>query len=523
MNKEIKLGNDARIGIKRGVDKLAAAVKVTMGPKGRNVIIEYPDSLPHITKDGVTVARSISFKDKLENIGAQLLKEVATKTGNDSGDGTTTATVLAQQIYKEGLDAINYGINPILLKRALTSKVKIITEEIKRQSKQIVDDFESIKNVATISANNDPEIGEIITTAIKQVGTNGIVSVEETTNPETTVRKVEGMQIDKGMVSYYFSNNEATNECDFENCYILLYDKKINNFSELYNVMEIAVKESSELLIIAEDFDPIVISNLVANKLRGAVKVCAIKSPGFGESRKEVMEDLAALTGGVFICEELGTSLKDIKESQLGLAKKVTVGKENTLIIGNPDEERVAKRINTIKLRMENETVEYRLEMLQDRLAKLSGGISVISVGAPSEIEVKELKDRIDDALCATRSALEEGIVAGAGSTYIRCIDKLLESNNTDDETDYVATSILMHALETPLSQLCENAGVEQEIDLIDKISDNPDHGLNLMTGKFENLIKSGVIDPAKVERTAIENAVNIASIFLTTECVITE
>ena len=523
MAKEIKFNIKAREELKNGVDALADAVKVTLGPKGRNVIIEKKFGAPHITKDGVTVAREIELEDPFQNMGAQLVKEVASKTGDQAGDGTTTATVLAQAIVNVGLKNVAAGANPMDLKRGIDKAVSAVVEGIKAQSEEVGDDLAKIENVARISANNDEEIGSLIAEAMKRVKKEGVITVEEAKGTETTVDVVEGMQFDRGYISPYFVTNGEKMECEMDSPYILLYDKKISNLKDILPVLEAVAQSGRPLLIIAEDVDNEALATLVVNRIRGSLKICAVKAPGFGDRRKEMLEDIAILTGGTVISEVKGMQLNQASVTDLGTAEKVTVNKDNTTIVnGAGSKEAIAQRVNQIKSQIEATTSSYDKEKLQERLAKLAGGVAVLYIGAPSEVEMKEKKDRVDDALSATRAAIAEGIVPGGGVAYIRCLSKLDElKGDNDDETTGIA--IIRRAIEEPLRQIVENAGVEGAV-IVQKVKDGKgDYGYNARTDTFENFFATGVIDPAKVTRVALENAASIAGMFLTTECVIAD
>ncbi len=523
MAKEIKFNTPAREELKKGVDALADAVKVTLGPKGRNVIIEKKFGAPHITKDGVTVAREIELEDSFQNMGAQLVKEVASKTGDQAGDGTTTATVLAQAIVNVGLKNVAAGANPMDLKRGIDKAVSKVVEGVKAQSEEVGDDFEKIENVARISANNDEEIGRLIAEAMQKVKKEGVITVEEAKGTETTVEVVEGMQFDRGYISPYFVTNSEKMECEMDSPYILLYDKKISNLKDLLPVLESVAQSGRPLLIIAEDVDNEALATFVVNRLRGSLKICAVKAPGFGDRRKEMLEDIAILTGGTVISEVKGMQLAQASVADLGTAEKVTVNKDNTVIVnGSGSKEAIAQRVGQIKSQIETTTSNYDKEKLQERLAKLAGGVAVLYIGAPSEVEMKEKKDRVDDALSATRAAIAEGIVPGGGVAYIRTLPALdqLKGDNDDENT---GIQIIRRAIEEPFRQIVENAGVEGAV-ILQKVKDGSgDFGYNARTGEFENFLKSGVIDPAKVTRVALENAASIAGMFLTTECVIAD
>ena len=523
MAKEIKFNIQAREELKKGVDELADAVKVTLGPKGRNVIIEKKFGAPHITKDGVTVAKEIELEDPFQNMGAQLVKEVASKTGDDAGDGTTTATVLAQAIVNVGLKNVAAGANPMDLKRGIDKAVAKVVEGIKAQAQEVGDDFEKIESVARISANNDSEIGQLIAEAMKKVKKEGVITVEEAKGTDTTVDIVEGMQFDRGYISPYFVTNTETMECEMDTPYILIYDKKISALKDMLPVLEATAQTGRPLLIIAEDVDSEALATLVVNRLRGSLKICAVKAPGFGDRRKEMLEDIAVLTGGVVISEEKGLKLESTTIEMLGRAEKITVNKENTTIVnGMGSKDSIAARVAQIKAQIETTTSDYDREKLQERLAKLAGGVAVLYIGAASEVEMKEKKDRVDDALSATRAAIAEGIVPGGGVAYIRCIPALdgLKGANEDETT---GIEIVKRAIEEPLRQITANAGVEGAV-VVQKVKDGEgDFGYNARTDTYENFFAAGVIDPAKVTRVALENAASIAGMFLTTECVIAD
>ena len=523
MAKEIKYNIQAREELKKGVDELADAVKVTLGPKGRNVIIEKKFGAPHITKDGVTVAKEIELEDPFQNMGAQLVKEVASKTGDDAGDGTTTATVLAQAIVNVGLKNVAAGANPMDLKRGIDKAVAKVVEGIKAQAQEVGDDFEKIESVARISANNDSEIGQLIAEAMKKVKKEGVITVEEAKGTDTTVDIVEGMQFDRGYISPYFVTNTEKMECEMDTPYILIYDKKISALKDMLPVLEATAQTGRPLLIIAEDVDSEALATLVVNRLRGSLKICAVKAPGFGDRRKEMLEDIAVLTGGVVISEEKGLKLESTTIEMLGRAEKITVNKENTTIVnGMGSKDSIAARVAQIKAQIETTTSDYDREKLQERLAKLAGGVAVLYIGAASEVEMKEKKDRVDDALSATRAAIAEGIVPGGGVAYIRCIPALdgLKGANEDETT---GIEIVKRAIEEPLRQITANAGVEGAV-VVQKVKDGEgDFGYNARTDTYENFFAAGVIDPAKVTRVALENAASIAGMFLTTECVIAD
>jgi chaperonin GroEL len=523
MAKEIKFNIKAREELKKGVDALADAVKVTLGPKGRNVIIEKKFGAPHITKDGVSVAREIELEDAFQNMGAQLVKEVASKTGDQAGDGTTTATVLAQAIVNVGLKNVAAGANPMDLKRGIDKAVSKVVEGIKAQSVEVDDDINKIENIARISANNDEEIGRLIAEAMQKVKKEGVITVEEAKGTETTVEIVEGMQFDRGYISPYFVTNSEKMECEMDSPFILLYDKKISNLKDLLPILENVAQSGRPLLIIAEDVDNEALATLVVNRLRGSLKICAVKAPGFGDRRKEMLEDIAILTGGTVISEIKGMQLAQASVQDLGTAEKVTVNKDNTIIVnGAGSKEAIANRVNQIKAQIETTTSNYDKEKLHERLAKLAGGVAVLYIGAPSEVEMKEKKDRVDDALSATRAAIAEGIVPGGGTAYIRCLAALDElKGDNDDENTGIA--IIRRAIEEPLRQIVDNAGVEGAV-ILQKVKEGTgDYGYNARTDTFENFFETGVVDPAKVTRVALENAASIAGMFLTTECVIAD
>ena len=523
MAKIIKFNIQAREELKKGVDALADAVKVTLGPKGRNVIIEKKFGAPHITKDGVTVAKEIELENAFENMGAQLVKEVASKTGDQAGDGTTTATVLAQAIVTEGLKNVAAGANPMDLKRGIDKAVSKVVEGIKGMSEEVDDDMAKIENVARISANNDEEIGRLIAEAMKKVKKEGVITVEEAKGTETTVDVVEGMQFDRGYISPYFVTNSEKMECEMDSPYILLYDKKISNLQEMLPILEAVAQTGRPLLIIAEDVDNEALATLVVNRLRGSLKICAVKAPGFGDRRKEMLEDIAVLTGGNVISEVKGMQLKQATVNDLGTAEKITVNKDNTTIVnGAGAKENIDARVGQIKAQIETTTSDYDKEKLQERLAKLAGGVAVLYIGAPSEVEMKEKKDRVDDALSATRAAIAEGIVPGGGVAYIRCLSTLddLKGDNNDETT---GIAIIRRAIEEPLRQIVANAGLEGAV-IVQKVKEGTgDFGYNARTDSYENFLSTGVIDPAKVTRVALENAASIAGMFLTTECVIAD
>ena len=523
MAKEILFNIDARDQLKKGIDTLANAVKVTLGPKGRNVIIEKKFGAPHITKDGVTVAKEVELADAYQNTGAQLVKEVASKTGDDAGDGTTTATVLAQAIVTEGLKNVAAGAAPMDLKRGIDKAVAKVVESIKNQAEMVGDNYDKIEQVGTVSANNDPQIGKLIADAMRKVSKDGVITIEEAKGTDTTIGVVEGMQFDRGYLSAYFVTNTEKMECVMENPYILIYDKKISNLKDFLPILEPAVQTGRPLLVIAEDVDSEALTTLVVNRLRSQLKICAVKAPGFGDRRKEMLEDIAVLTGGVVISEEKGLKLEQATIEMLGSAEKVTITKDNTTIVnGNGDKENIHERCEQIKNQIAATKSDYDREKLQERLAKLSGGVAVLYVGAASEVEMKEKKDRVDDALRATRAAIEEGIVPGGGVAYIRALESLegLKGDNADETT---GIEIIKRAIEEPLRQIVANAGKEGAV-VVQKVREGKgDYGYNARTDVYENLHAAGVVDPAKVTRVALENAASIAGMFLTTECVIVE
>lgn len=523
MAKEIKFDIEARDLLKKGVDELANAVKVTLGPKGRNVVLEKKFGAPIVTKDGVTVAKEIELEDKFRNIGAQMVKEVASKTSDDAGDGTTTATVLTQSIVAVGLKNVTAGANPMDLKRGVDKAVVKIVESLASQSKTIGDDNQKIEQVATISANNDFEIGKLIANAMDRVKKEGVITVEEAKGTETTVEVVEGMQFDRGYISPYFVTDTDKMEAILEKPYILIHDKKISAMKDLLPILEAAIQSGRPLVIIAEDVDGEALATLVVNKLRGSLKIAAIKAPGFGDRRKEMLQDLAILTGGTVISEETGMKLEATTLDMLGEAEKVAIDKENTVIInGGGEKDQISARVNQIKTQIETTTSDYDREKLQERLAKLAGGVAVLYIGAASEIEMKEKKDRVDDALSATRAAVEEGIIPGGGVAYIRAIAALdgLTGEN-DDQTTGIA--IVRRALEEPLRQIVENAGCDGSVVIQEIKKGKADYGYNARTEKYENLFESGVIDPTKVARVALENAASVAGMILTTETIVAE
>ena len=523
MAKDIKFNMDAREVMKKGVDQLANAVKVTLGPKGRNVIIEKKFGAPQITKDGVTVAKEVELEDHFENTGAQLVKSVASKTGDDAGDGTTTATILAQSIVSVGLKNVTAGANPMDLKRGIDKAVDAVVEYIKSTAEKVDDNYDKIEQVATVSANNDPEIGKLIADAMRKVSKDGVITIEESKSRDTYINVVEGMQFDRGYLSGYFVTDTDKMECVMDNPYILIYDKKISNIKDFLPILQPAAESGRPLLVIAEDVDSEALTTLVVNRLRGGLKICAVKAPGFGDRRKAMLEDIAVLTGGIVISEEKGLKLEQATLEMLGTCDKVTVNKDNTTIVnGAGDKQLIADRIAQIKNEMANTTSSYDKEKLQERLAKMSGGVAVLYVGANSEVEMKEKKDRVDDALCATRAAIEEGVVAGGGTTYIRALENLknVKGANADEQT---GINIVERAIEEPLRQIVINAGGEGAV-VVQKVREGKgDFGYNARTDVYEDMRKAGVIDPAKVARVALENAASIAGLFLTTECLIVD
>ena len=523
MAKDIKYNMDARDLLKNGVDKLANAVKVTLGPKGRNVVIEKKFGAPQITKDGVTVAKEVELEDKFENTGAQLVKSVASKTGDDAGDGTTTATILTQAIVTEGLKNVTAGANPMDLKRGIDKAVKAVVDYIKDNAEVVGDNYDKIEQVATVSANNDPEIGKLLADAMRQVSKDGVITIEESKTRDTNIGVVEGMQFDRGYLSGYFVTDTDKMECVMENPYILIYDKKISNIKDFLPILQPAAESGRPLLVIAEDVDSEALTTLVVNRLRAGLKICAVKAPGFGDRRKAMLEDIAILTGGVVISEEKGLTLDKATLEELGTAKKVTVSKDNTTIVdGAGTKENIKERVAQLKNEIANTKSSYDKEKLQERLAKLAGGVAVLYVGANSEVEMKEKKDRVDDALCATRAAAEEGVVVGGGTTYIRAQKVLadLKGENADEQT---GINIVCRAIEEPLRQIVANAGGEGAV-VVDKVREGEgDYGYNARKDIYEDLRAAGVIDPAKVARVALENAASIAGMFLTTECLIVD
>ena len=523
MAKDIKYNMDARDLLKKGVDQLANAVKVTLGPKGRNVVIEKKFGAPQITKDGVTVAKEVELENKFENTGAQLVKSVASKTGDDAGDGTTTATILTQAIVTEGLKNVTAGANPMDLKRGIDKAVAAVVEFIKAHAEQVDDNYDQIEQVATVSANNDAEIGKLLADAMRKVSKDGVITIEESKSRDTNIGVVEGMQFDRGYLSGYFMTDADKMECVMDNPYILLYDKKISNLKEFLPILQPAAESGRPLLVIAEDVDSEALTTLVVNRLRGGLKICAVKAPGFGDRRKAMLEDIAVLTGGVVISEEKGLKLEQATLDMLGSADKVTVTKDNTTIVnGHGEKANIQDRVAQIKNEIENTKSSYDKEKLQERLAKLAGGVAVLYVGANSEVEMKEKKDRVDDALCATRAAIEEGIVAGGGTTYIRALEALkdLKGDNADETT---GIRIVERAIEEPLRQIVANAGGEGSV-VVNKVREGEgDFGYNARKDVYEDMRQAGIVDPAKVERVALENAASIAGLFLTTEWVLVD
>ncbi len=523
MAKQIFFDIEARNRMKRGVDILANAVKVTLGPKGRNVVLEKKFGAPQVTKDGVTVAKEIELEDPIENMGAQMVKEVASKTADIAGDGTTTATVLAQSIISEGLKMVAAGANPMDLKRGIDKAVIKVVEHLKSQSQAVGNDSSKIQQVASISANNDNEIGKLIAEAMKKVGKEGVITVEEARGTETGIEVVEGMQFDRGYISPYFVTNSEKMAVELENPYILIYDKKISNMKDILHILEKVAQGGRPLLIISEDLEGEALATLVVNKLRGTLKVAAVKAPGFGDRRKEMLQDIAILTKGIVVSEEQGFKLENADLTYLGVATSVTIDKDNTTIVGGKGKkEDITARINQIKAQIETTTSDYDKEKLQERLAKLSGGVAVLNIGAATEMEMKEKKDRVDDALHATRAAVEEGIVPGGGVAFVRAIEALdkLKGSNEDEAT---GVAIIRRALEEPLRQIVENAGIEGSV-VVQKVKEGKgDYGFNARTDQYENLLKAGVIDPTKVTRIALENAASISGMLLTTECVVAD
>ena len=521
MAKDIRYNVDAREALREGANALANAVKVTLGPKGRNVVIDKKFGAPRITKDGVTVAKEIELEDSFENAGAQLVKSVASKTGDDAGDGTTTATVLTQAILTEGMRNVAAGANPLDLKRGMDKAVAKVVEGIKAQAEQVGESYEKIEQVASISANNDAEIGKLIADGMRAVSVNGVITIEDAKGRDTVLKTVEGMQFDRGYLSPYFVTDSEKMQCDMEKPYILIYDKKISNLKDFLPVLEPAAQSGRPLLVIAEDVDSEALTTLVVNRLRGSLKICAVKAPGFGDRRKAMLEDIAVLTGGVVVSEEKGLKLEQTTLEMLGSADKVTISKENTTIVNGAGQKNLIQdRINQIKNEIANSTSSYDKEKLQERLAKLRGGVCVLEVGAASETEQKEKKDRCDDALCATRAAIEEGIVTGGGVSYIRA-QKALDDLKGDNQDEQTGIAIIRRAIEEPLRQICYNAGIEGAVVVNNVREGEGNYGYNAKTEKYEDLRAAGVVDPAKVARVALENAASVAGMFLTTECVI--
>ena len=523
MTKKIKFNVDARDLMKKGVDQLANAVKVTLGPKGRNVVIEKKFGAPQITKDGVTVAKEVELEDKFENTGAQLVKSVASKTGDDAGDGTTTATILTQAIVTEGLKNVTAGANPMDLKRGIDKAVTAVVDYIKNNAEQVGDNYDKIEQVATVSANNDAEIGKLLADAMRKVSRDGVITIEESKSRDTHIDVVEGMQFDRGYLSSYFVTDAEKMECVMDNPYILIYDKNISNLKDFMPILQPAAESGRPLMVIAEDVDSEALTTLVVNRLRGGLKICAVKAPGFGDRRKAMLEDIATLTGSVVISEDKGLKLDQATLEMLGSAEKVTVSKDNTTIVnGSGQKEAIAERVAQIKNEIANTKSSYDKEKLQERLAKLSGGVAVLYVGANSEVEMKEKKDRVDDALCATRAAIEEGVVAGGGTTYIRALEalKAVKGDNQDEQT---GINIVERAITAPLRQIVANAGGEGSV-VVNKVAEGKgDFGYNARKDTYEDLRKAGIVDPAKVERVALENAASVAGMILTTECVMVE
>ena len=522
MAKEIFFDTESRENLKKGVDTLANAVKVTLGPKGRNVILDKKFGAPNVTKDGVSVAKEIELKEPIENMGAQLVKEVASKTADDAGDGTTTATVLAQAIFANGIKNVAAGANPMDLKRGIDKAVINVVESLKSQSKDIKDSNE-ISQVATVSANNDSEIGDMIANAMEKVGKDGVITVEEAKGTETEVKTVEGMQFDRGYLSPYFVTNSEKMEVELEDPYILIYDKKISNMKELLPILEAVSQSGKPLMIIAEDIEGEALATIVVNKIRGSLKVAAVKAPGFGDRRKAMLEDIAILTGGTVISEERGYKLESATIDYLGNAEKINIDKDNTTIVsGNGKKSDINARVNQIKKQIDNTTSEYDKEKLQERLAKLSGGVAILYVGAATEVEMKEKKDRVDDALHATRAAVQEGIVAGGGIAFIRSL-KSLDKLSLDNEDQNTGVAIIKSALESPIRTIVENSGEEGSV-IIQKVKEGKgDYGYNASSGKYESMFNAGIIDPTKVTRLSLENAASISSLLITTECVVVD
>jgi chaperonin GroEL len=523
MSKQLFFNIDARSKMKRGVDVLANAVKVTLGPKGRNVVLEKKFGAPSVTKDGVTVAKEIELEDPIENMGAQMVKEVASKTADVAGDGTTTATVLAQSIITEGLKNVAAGANPMDLKRGIDKAVDVVVANLQKQSQAVGNDTKKIEQVATISANNDNEIGKLIAEAMQKVGKDGVITVEEARGTETSIDIVEGMQFDRGYISPYFVTNADKMEVELQSPYILIYDKKISAMKDILHILEKVAQQGAPLLIVSEDLEGEALATLVVNKLRGTLKVAAVKAPGFGDRRKEMLQDIAILTKGIVISEEQGFKLENADLTYLGRAERVTIDKDNTIVVGGKGKkDDIHARIAQIKAQIESTTSEYDKEKLQERLAKLSGGVAVLNVGAATEVEMKEKKDRVDDALHATRAAVEEGIVPGGGIAFIRAIESLAKTKGANEDEN-TGVQIVRRALEEPLRTIVANAGIEGSI-VVQKVKEGTaDYGYNARTDKYENLLKAGVIDPTKVARVALEHAASIAGMLLTTECVIAD
>lgn len=523
MSKQLFFNIDARSKMKRGVDVLANAVKVTLGPKGRNVVLEKKFGAPSVTKDGVTVAKEIELEDPIENMGAQMVKEVASKTADVAGDGTTTATVLAQSIITEGLKNVAAGANPMDLKRGIDKAVDVVVANLQKQSQAVGNDTKKIEQVATISANNDNEIGKLIAEAMQKVGKDGVITVEEARGTETSIDIVEGMQFDRGYISPYFVTNADKMEVELQSPYILIYDKKISAMKDILHILEKVAQQGAPLLIISEDLEGEALATLVVNKLRGTLKVAAVKAPGFGDRRKEMLQDIAILTKGIVISEEQGFKLENADLTYLGRAERVTIDKDNTIVVGGKGKkDDIHARISQIKAQIDSTTSEYDKEKLQERLAKLSGGVAVLNVGAATEVEMKEKKDRVDDALHATRAAVEEGIVPGGGIAFIRAIESLAKTKGANEDEN-TGVQIVRRALEEPLRTIVANAGIEGSI-VVQKVKEGTaDYGYNARTDKYENLLKAGVIDPTKVARVALEHAASIAGMLLTTECVIAD
>ena len=524
MAKQLKFDASARESLKNGLDTLADAVKVTLGPKGRNVLLQKQHGTPHITKDGVTVAKEIELEDTFENMGAQLVKEVASKTADEAGDGTTTATVLAQEIARMGFEAVEGGSNPMEIKKGISAAVRIVVDELNKQSIVVGSNYEKIKQVATISANNDASIGKLIADAFEKVGTEGVITVDEGHGIDTSIEIVEGMQFDRGFVSPHFATNTENLTSELENPYILLYDGNLSTMNELLPILEAVSQESKQLLVIADDIQAEVLGTLVVNKLRGLLNVCAVKSPGFGDRKKEMMQDIAILTGGVYISEELGITIDNVTVDQLGTAEKVTIGKDTTTIVnGAGDQTKIFERIEQIKSHIENTNSDYDKEKLQERLAKLSGGVAVLKLGAGSEVEMKEKKDRVDDALHATRAAMEEGIVEGGGIALLKIQDILSKGCEQEgSESFYVGYNIIVNTLSSPLSQILSNCGVGVDTEIIQHIKQNGG-GYDAKNEEYVDMFEAGIIDPTKVTRCAIENASSVAGMILTTECMVVD